>query len=198
MMAKYPNICKHIHLPLQSGSNKVLKHMRRGYTREWYLDRVAKIRDLIPDCGISTDIFCGFHGEGEDEFEETLSIMREVRFDSAFLFKYSERPGTYAAKKLEDEVPEEVKLKRLQTMIDLQQEIQAESNTKDIGKEFVVLIEGFSKKSRDQYYGRTQQNKVVVFDKENSHIGDFVRVAIDEVSSATLLGHIVEDQSALI
>lgn len=198
MMAKYPNICKHIHLPLQSGSNKVLKHMRRGYTREWYLDRVAKIRDLIPDCGISTDIFCGFHGEGEDEFEETLSIMREVRFDSAFLFKYSERPGTYAAKKLEDEVPEEVKLKRLQMMIDLQQEIQAESNTKDIGKEFVVLIEGFSKKSRDQYYGRTQQNKVVVFDKENSHIGDFVRVAVDEVSSVTLLGHIVEDQSALI
>lgn len=198
MMAKYPNICKHIHLPLQSGSNKVLKHMRRGYTREWYLDRVAKIRELIPDCGISTDIFCGFYGEGEDEFEETLSIMREVRFDSAFLFKYSERPGTYAAKKLEDEVPEEVKLERLQTMIDLQQAIQAESNTKDIGKEFVVLIEGFSKKSRDQYYGRTQQNKVVVFDKEQSHIGDFVRVVVDEVSSATLMGHIVLDQSALI
>lgn len=198
MMAKYPNICKHIHLPLQSGSNEVLKHMRRGYTREWYLDRVAKIRELIPDCGISTDIFCGFHGEGEKEFEETLSIMREVRFDSAFLFKYSERPGTYAAKKLDDEVPEEVKLKRLQTMIDLQQEIQAESNKNDIGKVFVVLIEGFSRKSRSQYYGRTQQNKVVVFDKEKSHIGDFVRVVIDEVSSATLIGHIIEDQNALI
>lgn len=198
MMAKYPNICKHIHLPLQSGSNTVLKHMRRGYTREWFLSRVAKIRELIPDCGISTDIFCGFHGEGEAEFEETLSLMKEVKFDSAFLFKYSERPGTYAANHLADEVPEEVKLQRLQRMIDLQQEIQAESNKQDIGKEFVVLIEGFSKKSRDQYYGRTQQNKVVVFDKLNSHIGDFVRVAVDQVSSATLLGHIVENQTELI
>ena len=198
MMAKYPNICKHIHLPLQSGSNTVLKAMRRGYTREWFLDRVAKIRELIPDCGISTDIFCGFHAEGEAEFEETLSIMREIRFDSAFLFKYSERPGTYAAKHLEDHVPEEVKLERLQRMIDLQQEIQAESNKEDIGKEFTVLVEGFSKKSREQYYGRTQQNKVVVFDKQQHRIGEFVRVVVDEVSSATLMGHAIESNQVLI
>lgn len=194
MMAKHPNICKHIHLPLQSGSNTVLKHMKRGYTREWFLDRVAKIRELIPDCGISTDIFCGFHGEGEAEFQETLDIMKKIRFDSAFLFKYSERPGTYAAKRLEDNVPEEVKLDRLQRMIDLQQEIQEESNKNDIGKEFEVLIEGFSKKSREQYYGRTQQNKVVVFDKKNYKIGQFVHVVVDEVSSATLLGHTLEKQ----
>lgn len=193
MMAKHPNICNHIHLPLQSGSNKVLKLMKRGYTREWFLDRVAKIRELIPDCGISTDIFCGFHGEGETEFQETLDIMREVKFDSAFLFKYSERPGTYAAKRLEDHVPEEVKLERLQRMIDLQQEIQADSNQRDIGKEFEVLIEGFSKKSRDQYFGRTGQNKVVVFDKKNHKIGQFVRVIVDDVSSATLMGHSVEE-----
>lgn len=198
MMAKYPNICRHIHFPLQSGSNKVLKLMRRGYTREWYLNRIEKIRELLPDCGISTDIFCGFHGEGEEEFEETLSIMREVKFDSAFLFKYSERPGTYAAKKLHDEVPESVKLERLQRMIDLQQEIQAESNKQDVGKAFTVLIEGFSKKSRAQYYGRTQQNKVVVFDKLNHHIGDFVKVVVDEASSATLMGHIIETQDKII
>lgn len=198
MMAKYPNICNHIHLPLQSGSNTVLKHMRRGYTREWFLDRVAKIRELIPDCGISTDIFCGFHGEGEAEFEETLSIMREIKFDSAFLFKYSERPGTFAAKHLADEVPEEVKLERLQRMIDLQQEIQAQENKKDIGKEFVVLVEGFSKKSRDQYFGRTQQNKVVVFDKANHHIGEFVKVVVDDVSSATYIGHALESDGPLI
>lgn len=193
MMAKYDNICNHIHLPLQSGSNKVLKLMKRGYTREWFIDRVNKIRELIPNCAISTDIFCGFHGEGEEEFEETLSIMREIKFDSAFLFKYSERPGTFAAKKLEDNVPEEVKLERLQHMIDLQQEIQAESNQRDVGKEFEVLVEGFSRKSRDQYYGRTQQNKVVVFDKKDHKIGQFVRVVVDEVSSATLIGHAVEE-----
>lgn len=192
MMSRYPNICHHIHLPLQSGSNKVLKFMRRGYTREWYLDRVKKIRSLIPDCGISTDIFCGFHGEGDKEFQETLDLMQEVRFDSAFLFKYSERPGTFAAKRLEDHVPEEVKLRRLQEMINLQQMIQSESNRNDIGKEFEVLVEGFSKKSRDQYYGRTQQNKVVVFDKKNHKIGQFVRVVIDDVSSATLLGHAID------
>lgn len=159
MMAKYPNICKHIHFPLQSGSNSVLKHMRRGYTREWYLDRIAKIREYIPDCAISTDIFCGFHGEGEAEFEETLEIMRQVHFDTAFLFKYSERPGTFAAKRLEDHVPEEIKLARLQKMIDLQQELSEQSNRKDIGKVFEVLIEGFSKKSREQYYGRTSQKQ---------------------------------------
>lgn len=194
MMAKHPNICKHIHLPLQSGSNRVLQYMKRGYTREWFLDRVAKIRELIPDSGISTDIFCGFHGEGDAEFEETLSAMREIRFDSAFLFKYSERPGTYAAKRLEDHVPEEVKLERLQRMIDLQQEIQAESNQKDIGKVYEVLIEGFSKKSREQYYGRTQQNKVVVFDRAGYKIGQYAHVMVDEVSSATLLGHALQPQ----
>ncbi|MDO5036446.1 MAG: tRNA (N6-isopentenyl adenosine(37)-C2)-methylthiotransferase MiaB [Porphyromonas sp.] len=191
VMAKYPNICNQIHLPLQSGSNKVLKLMKRGYTREWFLNRVEKIRSLIPDCGISTDIFCGFHGEGEEEFEETLSLMREVKFDSAFLFKYSERPGTYAAKRLPDEVPEEVKLERLQRMIDLQQKIQEESNQRDVGKTFEVLIEGISKKSREQYYGRTQQNKVVVFDKKDSKIGQFVYVQVDDFSSATLMGHLV-------
>lgn len=198
MMAKYPNMCNHIHFPLQSGSNQVLKAMRRGYTREWFIDRVNKIRELIPDCAISTDIFCGFHSEGDKEFEETLSIMREIRFDSAFLFKYSERPGTYAAEHLADEVPEEVKLERLQRMIDLQQEIQADSNKADIGKSFVVLVEGFSKKSREQYYGRTQQNKVVVFDKKNHHIGDYVRVMVDEVSSATLMGHAIDTNLPLI
>lgn len=198
VMAKYPNICKHIHFPVQSGSNKVLKTMHRGYTREWYLDRIQKIREIIPDCGISTDIFCGFHGEGDEEFNETLSLMESVRFDSAFLFKYSERPGTYAAQRLPDDVPEETKLSRLQQMIDLQQEIQAESNKKDIGKSYVVLVEGFSKRSRDQYYGRTQQNKVVVFDKGSHHIGDYVKVIVDDVSSATLLGHAVEAEGKII
>lgn len=192
VMAKFRNICNHIHLPLQSGSNKVLKLMKRGYTREWFINRVEKIQELIPDCAISTDIFCGFHGEGEEEFEETLSLMREVKFDSAFLFKYSERPGTFAAKRLSDDVPEEVKLERLQRMIDLQQEIQEESNRRDIGKEFEILIEGFSKKSRDQYYGRTQQNKVVVFDKEEYKIGQFAHVRVEEASSATLIGTVVK------
>lgn len=192
MMAKYPNICSHIHLPVQSGSNSVLKTMKRGYTREWFLDRVGMIRSLIPDCGISTDIFCGFSGETETDFELTLDLMRQAKFDSSFLFKYSERPGTYAAKKLDDDVPEEVKLERLQRMIDLQQELSEESNRRDIGKTFEVLIEGFSKKSREQYYGRTQQNKVVVFDKKDHRIGSFARIMVDEVSSATLIGHSVE------
>lgn len=189
VMAKHKNICKHIHFPLQSGSNKVLKFMKRGYTREWYLDRIRKIRELIPDCAITTDMFCGFHGEEEEDFLMTLDAMREARFDTSFMFKYSERPGTYAAKKLEDHVPEEVKLERLQRMIDLQQELSTESNKADIGKEFEVLVEGFSKKSRNQYYGRTSQNKVVVFDKKDHKIGSFVRVQVDEASSATLIGH---------
>lgn len=193
MMARYPNICDHIHLPVQSGSNSVLKRMKRGYTREWYLNRIAKLRELIPDCGISTDIFCGFSGETEEDFQETLSLMEEVGFDSSFLFKYSERPGTYAARKYPDDVPEEVKLERLQRMIDLQQRLSEESNRRDVGKTFEVLIEGFSKKSREQYYGRTQQNKVLVFDKKRHHIGDFVRAQVDEVSSATLIGHTVKD-----
>lgn len=192
MMARYPNICSHIHLPVQSGSNAVLKRMKRGYTREWYLNRIAKVRELIPDCGISTDIFCGFSGETEEDFRQTLSLMEEVGFDNSFLFKYSERPGTYAARKYPDDVPEEVKLDRLQRMIDLQQKLSEESNRRDVGKTFEVLIEGFSKKSREQYFGRTQQNKVLVFDKKEHRIGDFVRAQVDEVSSATLIGHTVD------
>ena len=192
MMARYPNICSHIHLPVQSGSNAVLKRMKRGYTREWYLNRIAKVRELIPDCGISTDIFCGFSGETEEDFRQTLSLMEEVGFDNSFLFKYSERPGTYAARKYPDDVPEEVKLERLQRMIDLQQKLAEESNRRDVGKTFEVLIEGFSKKSREQYFGRTQQNKVLVFDKKEHRIGDFVRAQVDEVSSATLIGHTVD------
>lgn len=192
MMARYPNICSHIHLPVQSGSNAVLKRMKRGYTREWYLNRIAKVRELIPDCAISTDIFCGFSGETEEDFRQTLSLMEEVGFDNSFLFKYSERPGTYAARKYPDDVPEEVKLERLQRMIDLQQKLSEESNRRDVGKTFEVLIEGFSKKSREQYFGRTQQNKVLVFDKKEHRIGDFVRAQVDEVSSATLIGHTVD------
>lgn len=192
MMARYPNICSHIHLPVQSGSNAVLKRMKRGYTREWYLNRIAKVRELIPDCGISTDIFCGFSGETEEDFRQTLSLMEEVGFDNSFLFKYSERPGTYAARKYPDDVPDEVKLERLQRMIDLQQKLSEESNRRDVGKTFEVLIEGFSKKSREQYFGRTQQNKVLVFDRKEHRIGDFVRAQVDEVSSATLIGHTVD------
>lgn len=191
MMAKYPNICRHVHFPLQSGSNEVLKRMHRGYTKEWYLDRVRKIKELIPDCAISADIICGFCGETEADFLETLAVMEEVPFDSAFMFKYSNRPGTLASKKMTDDVPEEVKLERLARMIDLQQKLSLESNLRDVGKTFEVLIEGFSKKSRDQYYGRTSQNKVLVFDKKNHRIGDYVTVVVDEATSATLLGHTI-------
>lgn len=189
MMAKYPNICRHVHFPLQSGSNEVLKRMHRGYTKEWYLDRVRKIKELIPDCAISADIICGFCGETEEDFLETLAVMEEVPFDSAFMFKYSNRPGTLASKKMADDVPEEVKLERLARMIDLQQKLSLESNLRDVGKTFEVLIEGFSKKSRDQYYGRTSQNKVLVFDKKDHRIGDYVTAVVDEATSATLLGH---------
>ena len=159
---------------------------------EWYLDRIAAIRRIIPECAISTDLFCGFHSETEEEYEETLSLMREVGYDSAFLFKYSERPGTYAAKHLEDDIPEEVKIRRLQGMIDLQNKLSEESNRRDIGKEFEVLVEGFSKRSREQLFGRTSQNKVVVFDKKNYKIGQFVRVRITGASSATLFGETLE------
>ncbi|KGN71474.1 tRNA (N6-isopentenyl adenosine(37)-C2)-methylthiotransferase MiaB [Porphyromonas sp. COT-108 OH1349] len=192
VMSKYHNICKHIHLPAQSGSNKILKVMNRNYTREWYLDRVSKIRSIMPDCGISTDMFCGFHSETEEDFQETLDLMREVGYDSAFMFKYSERPGTYAAKRLPDDVPEEVKLDRLQRMINLQNELSEKSNKQDIGKVFEVLIEGFSKKSRDQLFGRTQQNKVVVFDKGSYRIGQLAQVRITEATSATLKGEAIE------
>jgi tRNA-2-methylthio-N6-dimethylallyladenosine synthase len=162
--------------------------MNRKYTREWYLDRVAAIRRIIPDCGLSTDIFVGYHSETEEDHQMSLSLMRECGYDSAFMFKYSERPGTYASKHLPDDVPEETKIARLNEMIALQNNLSAESNRKDIGKVFEVLVEGFSKRSREQLFGRTQQNKVVVFDKGNHHIGDFVKVKITESSSATLKG----------
>lgn len=188
VIAETPNVCKHIHLPVQSGSNHILKLMNRKYTREWYLDRVAAIRRIIPDCGLTTDIFCGYHDETEEDQQLTLSLMRECAYDAAFMFRYSERPGTYASKHLADNVPEEVKIRRLEEIINLQNQLSAESNTKDVGKEFEVLVEGFSKRSKSQLFGRTEQNKVVVFDKGNHHIGDFVKVRITESSSATLKG----------
>ena len=188
VIASVPNVCKHIHLPVQSGSNSVLKAMNRKYTRVWYLDRIAAIRNAMPDCGITTDMFTGFHGETEEDFEQTLSLMREVGFDSAFMFKYSERPGTYASKHLPDDVPEKVKIDRLNRMIALQNELSAESNRRDVGKTFEVLVEGVSKRSREQLFGRTSQNKVVVFPRGNHRIGDFANVRVIDSSSATLIG----------
>lgn len=188
VIAEIPNVCKHIHLPVQSGSNRILKLMNRKYTREWYLDRVAAIRRIIPDCGLSTDIFVGYHSETEEDHQLSLSLMREVGYDSAFMFKYSERPGTYASKHLPDDVPEDVKIRRLNELIHLQTEMSAIANKKDEGKEFDVLVEGFSKRSREQLCGRTEQNKTVVFNKGNHHIGETVRVRITGSSSATLLG----------
>ena len=188
VIAEIPNVCKHIHLPVQSGSNRILTLMNRKYTREWYLDRVAAIRRIIPDCGLSTDIFVGYHSETEEDHLLSLSLMREVGYDSAFMFKYSERPGTYASKHLPDDVPEDVKIRRLNELIHLQTEMSAIANKKDEGKEFDVLVEGFSKRSREQLCGRTEQNKMVVFNKGNHHIGETVRVRITGSSSATLLG----------
>ena len=188
VIANCPNVCRHIHLPVQSGSNRILKLMNRKYTREWYLDRVAAIRRIVPDCGLTTDIFVGYHSETEEDHQMSLTLMREVGYDSAFMFRYSERPGTYASKHLPDDVPEETKLRRLNEMIALQNELSAESYKKDIGKEFDILVEGTSKRSREQLFGRTQQNKVVVFDRGNHHVGDFVRVRITDSSSATLKG----------
>lgn len=190
-MAKYPNIARHVHLPVQSGSDKVLKLMNRKYTREWYLGRVAAIRRVMPDAGISTDLFTGFHDETEEDFQETLSLMREAGFDSAFMFKYSERPGTFASQHLPDNVPEEVKIERLNRMIALQNELSAKSNRRDVGKEMEVLVEGRSKRSADEYFGRTSQNKVVVFPKGNVKPGDFVRVRVTDASSATLRGELL-------
>lgn len=196
VIAEMPNICHHIHLPVQSGSDRILKLMNRKYTREWYMDRVRAIRRIIPDCAISTDIFVGYHSETEEDHQMSLSLMREVGYDSAFMFKYSERPGTYASKHLPDDVSEEVKLRRLAEMIELQTKLSAESNAKDVGKEFDVLIEGFSKRSREQLFGRTGQNKVVVFDKGNCHIGQTVRVKITDSSSATLKGVLADGGEA--
>lgn len=191
MIANKKNVCKHIHLPVQSGSNSVLKAMNRKYTREWYLGRIAAIRKAMPDCGISTDMFTGFHDESEEDFQETLTLMREVGFDSAFMFKYSERPGTYASKNLPDNVSEEVKIDRLNRMIALQNELSHESNLRDIGKTFEVLVEGFSKRSKDDMFGRTEQNKVVVFPASGINVGDKVMVKVHTATSATLIGEMI-------
>jgi tRNA-2-methylthio-N6-dimethylallyladenosine synthase len=191
VIASHSNICNHIHLPVQSGSNSVLKTMNRKYTREWYLDRIAAIRRRIPDCGISTDLFTGFHNETEEDFQQTLSLMREAAFDSAFMFKYSERPGTLAARTMPDNVPEDVKIDRLNRMIALQNELSAVSNRKDEGKEFEVLVEGRSKRSADQWMGRTQQNKAAVFPSGDFKAGDTIRVRVTGSSSATLLCELV-------
>ncbi len=188
VIAEMPNVCRHIHLPVQSGSNRILQLMNRKYTREWYLDRVAAIRRIIPDCGLSTDIFVGYCSETEEDHQLSLSLMREVGYDSAFMFKYSERPGTYASKHLPDDVPEEIKIRRLNELIALQTEMSAQRNKMDEGHEFDVLVEGFSKRSRQQLCGRTEQNKMVVFDKGQHHIGETVRVRITSSTSATLLG----------
>ena len=190
-MAAHANICNHLHLCVQSGSDTVLKKMNRKYTRQWYLDRIATLRRYIPDCGISTDVFCGFCGETLQDHADTLSLMREVGYDSAFMFKYSERPGTYAARHFEDDVPEEEKIRRLNEIIALQNELSLESNHRDVGKTFEVLVEGFSKRSREQMCGRSQQNKMIVFPKGDTKPGDFVKVRITEASSATLIGELV-------
>lgn len=191
VIAEVPNVCRHIHLPIQSGSDKVLKLMNRKYTVEWYLSRVKAIRELVPDCGLSTDIFVGYHGETEADHEESLRIMREVGYDSAFMFKYSERPGTYASKHLPDDVPEDVKIRRLNELIMVQNENSARANHAEVGNIREVLVEGPSKRSREQLCGRTEQNKMVVFDKGNHHIGEYVKVRITGSTSATLLGEAV-------
>ena len=192
VIAQVPNVCKHIHLPVQSGSSRILKLMNRKYTREWYLDRVDAIHRIIPDCGLSTDIFSGFHSETEEDHQLSLSLMEVCGYDSAFMFKYSERPGTYASKHLPDDVPEEVKIRRLNEIIALQNRLSAESNARCIGKTYEVLVEGVSKRSREQLVGRTEQNRVVVFDRGTHRIGDFVTVKITEASSATLKGEEVK------
>ena len=192
VIAEVPNVCRHIHLPIQSGSDKVLKLMNRKYTVEWYLSRVKAIRELVPDCGLSTDIFVGYHGETEADHEESLRIMREVGYDSAFMFKYSERPGTYASKHLPDDVPEDVKIRRLNELIMVQNENSARANHAEVGNVREVLVEGPSKRSREQLCGRTEQNKMVVFDKGNHHIGEYVKVRITGSTSATLFGEAID------
>jgi tRNA-2-methylthio-N6-dimethylallyladenosine synthase len=194
VIAEEPNVCKHIHLPVQSGSNRILKLMNRKYTKEWYLDRVDAIRRIVPDCGLSTDIFVGYCSETEADHQESLALMRTCAYDSAFMFKYSERPGTYASKHLPDDVSEEEKIRRLNEMIALQNELSAQSNAKCVGQEYEVLVEGYSKRSREQLFGRTEQNKVVVFDKGNHRIGEFVRVKVNASSSATLIGEAIDEQ----
>lgn len=192
IITQYPNICKSIHLPVQSGSTKILKNMNRKYDREWYLDRIAEIRSHISNCTISTDIISGFPGETEDDHKDTLSLMEEVGFDYAFMFKYSERPGTYASKALNDDVPEEVKSRRLTEIIELQNKLSLKSNNSDIGKIFEVLIDSYSKRSKDMLSGRNSQNKVVIFPKKNHKIGQYVNVSINKCTSATLIGETIE------
>lgn len=190
VIAEEPNVCRHIHLPVQSGSSRVLQLMNRKYTREWYLERVEAIRRIVPDCGLSTDIFAGYCSETEEDHQESLSLMRACGYDSAFMFKYSERPGTFASKHFPDDVPEETKIRRLEELIALQNELSAEANQRCIGREYEVLIEGVSKRSKEQLFGRTEQNKVVVFDRGEHRIGQYVRVRITEASSATLKGEV--------
>ncbi len=190
VIARHPNLCKHIHLPVQSGSSRVLKLMNRKYDREWYMNRIEAIWRIIPECGITTDVFTGFHSESEEDHKETLSLMEWAGFDLSFMFKYSERPGTYASKHLEDNIPEDVKTRRLQEVIELQGKLSARSNHNDIGKTFEVLAEGLSKKSREELYGRTSQNKVVVFPKGDYRAGDFVKVKITSATQATLIGEL--------
>ena len=188
VIADVPNVCKHIHLPVQSGSDRILKLMNRHYDRQWYMERVAAIRRIIPDCGLSTDIFCGFHSETEEDHQLSLSLMEECAYDSAFMFKYSEREGTYASKHLEDDIPEGVKIRRLNEIIALQNRLSSEANARAVGKEYEVLVEGVSKRSRAQLFGRTEQNRVVVFNRGNHHVGELVKVRIMSSTSATLLG----------
>ena len=190
-IARWPNICRAIHLPVQSGSNSVLKNMNWKYPREWYLDRIAAIRRIIPDCGISTDVFVGFHNESEEDYQQTLQLMQEVGFDLAYMFKYSERPGTKASKSLPDNVDEDTKGRRLQELIDLQTRWSLESNRRDIGKIFEVLVEGVSRKSPDEMFGRSSQNKVIVFPAQKIPVGSLVRIKVTDCTSATLKGEII-------
>ena len=191
-ISRHKNLCKFIHLAVQSGSNHILKLMNRKYTREWYLERIAAIRRILPTAAISTDIFCGFHDETLEDHAQTLSLMREVGFDSAFMFKYSERPGTYAQKHLPDNIPEDEKVRRLNEIIALQNQLSLESNQREIGKTVEVLVEGFSKRSHDDMFGRTEQYKTVVFPRTNQKIGDLVQVTIEDASAATLKGKIAQ------
>lgn len=192
VIVEEPNVCRHIHLPVQSGSSRILKLMNRKYDREWYLERVDAIRRIIPDCGLSTDIFSGFHSETEEDHQQSLSLMEVCAYDAAFMFKYSERPGTHASKHLPDDIPEEVKIRRLNEIIALQNRLSAEANERCVGKTYEVLVEGVSKRSTDQLFGRTEQNRVVVFDRGQHRIGDFVNVRITECSSATLKGEAID------
>lgn len=192
VIAEEPNVCRNIHLPVQSGSSSMLKAMNRKYTREWYLDRIEAIRSIVPDCGLSTDIIAGFCSETEDDHQQTLSLMRYCSYDAAFMFKYSERPGTFASKHMKDDIDEKEKVRRLNEIIALQQECSVANNKKCIGNVYEVLIEGVSKRSREQFYGRTEQNRTAVFDRKGYKIGDFVKVKINDATAATLLGEIVE------